>query len=748
MAIVPRDRNDRLDSWKAIADYLGRDVRTLLRWEKEKGLPVRRVPGGKRQPVFAFARELDEWLVKSGESSSETGSARTEGNGRSESEFRAPATFQDEFEETPETRTIEPISSAVGVPRTPETGPRLVSMPRSREPAPPARLSAFRLRLYATATSILVLMAGVTVAWLLLRHPPKHAAALTQKRLTFNSSDNPIRFFAISPDGHYLAYSDPAGIHIKLISSGEERVVPRPAEVPADWRWQVAAWFPDGTHLVVNAAKDEVAQSAWLISVLGQPPRKFREGVWVWSVSPDGNHMVVTPELSVLNHQIWIMDSSGDNLRKVLDLENNDWYGRVRWSPDGQRLAFGRFRGITGNVHLSIETCDLEGANRTVVVDSNPTANGGLLWASDGRIVYGTNPSAGFDFSGLWQVGVDSHSGKPTGKPTLLTQWQNSPINDISGSADGTRLVLPRTEPQERIFLGELIAGGMRMNPPRRLVNDEANDIPAIWTPDSKSVLFVSNRDGPWGIFKQAINQEMAEAVVTRSLDISLPRLSADGAWILFLEGPKERIVPASTHRLMRVAVTGGAPQFLMETKAYVNFACAQASEGQCVILEEGQDDKLLWTLTAFDPIKGRGKILRTIEKGRSAHDFIKDPSTYDYSGALSPDGTTFAIARGGEPDLHIRLLALAGGPDREITVKSWPNISGLDWSPDGRSLFCGSRSQQGATLLRVDLSGSATILWQYKGALRIGGLPSPDGRYLAIFVFSLHDNLWIIENF
>jgi Tol biopolymer transport system component len=442
------------------------------------------------------------------------------------------------------------------------------------------------------------------------------------------------------------------------------------------------------------------------------------------------------------------MDSGGDNPRKILALENNDWYGRVRWSPDGRRLAFIRFRGIAGNARVSIETCDLEGANRTVLVDSDPPANGGLIWLPDWRIVYLTGRSAGFDFVGLWQVGIDAGSGKPTGKPRLVTQWESSSVGDLSGSADGKRLVMQRTERQDQIFLGELIAGGMRMNPPRQLAHDEANAIAAAWTPDGKSVLFVSDRNGPWGIFRQAIGQETAEPVVLRSQDLSSPRLSADGAWILFLESPKERIVPASTHRLMRVPVTGGAPQFVMETNAYVNFSCAMAPASRCVVLEEGQEDKLLWTLTEFDPIKGRGNVLKTIEKGRSAHDFIKDPSTYDFSGALSPDGMTFAIARGGEPDLHMGLLALSGGADREITVKSWPDVSGLEWSPDGRSIFCGSRSQQGATLLRVDLNGSAKAFWRYKGAGRVEGIPSPDGRHLAISALATHGNLWMIENF
>lgn len=54
---------DRLDSWKEIGAYLGRDVRTAIRWEKERGLPVHRIPGGQRHGVFAFRHELDAWLA-------------------------------------------------------------------------------------------------------------------------------------------------------------------------------------------------------------------------------------------------------------------------------------------------------------------------------------------------------------------------------------------------------------------------------------------------------------------------------------------------------------------------------------------------------------------------------------------------------------------------------------------------------------------------------------------------------------
>ena len=51
----------RLDSWKEIAAYLDRDVRTAQRWERRDGLPVHRLHHSKRGSVFAYASELDAW---------------------------------------------------------------------------------------------------------------------------------------------------------------------------------------------------------------------------------------------------------------------------------------------------------------------------------------------------------------------------------------------------------------------------------------------------------------------------------------------------------------------------------------------------------------------------------------------------------------------------------------------------------------------------------------------------------------
>jgi TolB-like protein len=50
-----------LDSWKAIALYLQRDVTTVQRWEKQEGMPVHRHLHHKRGSVYALSSELDAW---------------------------------------------------------------------------------------------------------------------------------------------------------------------------------------------------------------------------------------------------------------------------------------------------------------------------------------------------------------------------------------------------------------------------------------------------------------------------------------------------------------------------------------------------------------------------------------------------------------------------------------------------------------------------------------------------------------
>ena len=59
------DADERLVSWKAIAAYLGVSVRTAQKWERERALPVHRMPG-RRATVFSTVAELDAWAAAGG----------------------------------------------------------------------------------------------------------------------------------------------------------------------------------------------------------------------------------------------------------------------------------------------------------------------------------------------------------------------------------------------------------------------------------------------------------------------------------------------------------------------------------------------------------------------------------------------------------------------------------------------------------------------------------------------------------
>jgi hypothetical protein len=56
-------KSEILNSWKEIARYLDRGVRTAQRWERDLQLPVRRPRGKRRSAVLALPKEIDAWLA-------------------------------------------------------------------------------------------------------------------------------------------------------------------------------------------------------------------------------------------------------------------------------------------------------------------------------------------------------------------------------------------------------------------------------------------------------------------------------------------------------------------------------------------------------------------------------------------------------------------------------------------------------------------------------------------------------------
>jgi hypothetical protein len=66
-----------LSSWKEIAAYVGKGVRTVQRWERDLGFPVRRPSTTLRNIVVALPAEIDSWIAASARSN---GHGSIEGN--------------------------------------------------------------------------------------------------------------------------------------------------------------------------------------------------------------------------------------------------------------------------------------------------------------------------------------------------------------------------------------------------------------------------------------------------------------------------------------------------------------------------------------------------------------------------------------------------------------------------------------------------------------------------------------------
>src|ERR1700722_446670 len=101
---------------------------------------------------------------------------------------------------------------------------------------------------------------------------PPVAPAPVLRQLTTNSAELPLAAAAISPDGKFLAYADPAGLHLKLLKTGDTRALPSPAELTI----VSVGWFPNNSELVVSGVAKPGGESAiWKLGLQNVAPRKL-----------------------------------------------------------------------------------------------------------------------------------------------------------------------------------------------------------------------------------------------------------------------------------------------------------------------------------------------------------------------------------------------------------------------------------------------------------------------------------------
>ncbi len=555
--------------------------------------------------------------------------------------------------------------------------------------------------------------------------------AMGRRRLTASPEDAPVTSAAISPDGKYLAYTDSTGFYLRLVETGETH----PVSLPREFAPSVESWFPDSVHLVISWIEDSGRPpSLWVISVLGGTPRKLTDVGSFARVSPDGAQ-VVFMRGSWDDNEIWLSDPNGNGARKIVD-GGLDYFGPAAWSPDGKEFAF--VRASVERPEGRIQTYDV-GKGRVETVLSLAGLGSDICWVRSGELVYSlVEAPPNQDNSNLWSVQLDTRTGRPAGAAVRISD-DHDRVGSITATSDGKRLAVLRFTYQQDVYLASIEDKGKRISSPRRFTLDQRQDFPSSWTPDSKAVLIVSNRDGVSHIFRQKIDETQPELFVGGKQDVWLPHMTPDGLDMLYLASP-EQVGPTDKVRMMSISLAGGPSRVILEEPGIVSYQCARLPSKTCVY---GQVEAELLKFFLFDSSRGnRSELPIKMKKGSAMNNWN-----------LSPDGRYLAISETRNPyeGPRLRLISLIDQTERQLSTSQPRLIIGVDWAADAKSLWLGgfmSRGSWGARsgLVNVDLGGHVTAAIEGRAPVIMGATPSPDGHTLALGANTFSSNVWLLD--
>ena len=603
----------------------------------------------------------------------------------------------------------------------------------------------------------LLLTAGAVSAGWHAGHRTLRPIQAREIRLTTNSSDAPVDGGAISPDGRMLIYSDKIGVHVKDTTTGETHAVNLPADFSVSW----GAWFPDQNHILLSATTStNVRAGLWKVSLLGGTPQKLIEDAEEGRVSPDGKKIAFMRG-DFPHRTIWTMNVDGSGAEKEVDSPGYI-FGVPAWSPDSRILAFGRVTYFPNwnDEELQVESHVL-GSDKNQVVLKDRQLAGGLAWLSDGRLLFtlGEAPPSQGD-TNVWSLPMDLRTGLPNGERVRITNGpDHKPVMDAS--ADGKKLVFLRTNIQPAVYISEIDKKTKIVSRPERLTLDDRRSFPYEWTPDGKSVLFISNREGKFHIYRQEVGKGTPDLIDTGTNEPNILRLSPDRESILYSSdtpaGQQEKAMEGALgegdktsenhamnykgggiFRIMSVPLSGGESRKVLEWPQINNFQCARLPSRECVFSSFTNEALEFYE---FDANTGKSSLMFR----------IADSEWSLYNWTLSPNGELLALAKKlrAQDEAELQIMSLRGGSTRKIALKDWRMIRTIDWAADGKSIWASASPRFGQEgLINVDLQGHVKPVVK-EGSPYVGwAIPSQDGKRLAIWEASGASNVWMLENF
>jgi len=567
------------------------------------------------------------------------------------------------------------------------------------------------------------------------------------EQITMQASENRVTAAALSPNGEELAFGTFGGpTYVRRMSDG----FTRPLRTPQGLEVDRLAWFADSSRLLASGTIEH-RTGVWVIprnggasSLIGP---EGRDGV----PSPDGTRIALT---SADGTTIWVIGVNGGRLRQIRGGRGTGWFSALLWSPDGKRISYERQEyappndpgsapaQLSRDYAYAYEATDVNtGRVVTFLRDILMTSACGL---KDGRVLFvrGIPRTQGWVIQ-LCEMRTDPKTGAVLGPPHEVTQpsadWvEFLGLSSISAAYDGSKIGVVRSSPQQRpnIYIADLPPGRevSKLLNIRRLTFTLADDYPHAWTSDDHAVIFESNRNGTFGLFRQKIDEQEPEPLVLSNADNVMAQVSPDGKWVLYREIREK----GTKTRLMCVRMKGGTPEPLPGTDDIEEFRCGQQPGSRCVLRSTENDQFVFYEL---DPLRGRGRELaRTAWSPTGQGDWD-----------MSSDSRFAAIPNHDPQTAIVRVIPLdatrADTAERVVTISGMKNLDGLVWAANGEGWYAVEKTPLGLVMFYVDAGGAHS--WELlRSSTALWAVPSPDGRKIAFPQDAPWSNVYLVKGF
>ena len=374
----------------------------------------------------------------------------------------------------------------------------------------------------------------------------------------------------ISPDGRQVLYSSTAAgnADLYLLRVGGGRAIDLTANSPGDD--SEGAFSPDGEQIAFRSERD--GGGLFVMGATGESVRRITTGAGFdprWS--PDGKRLayafeaVKDPYSRAVVSELWTADVASGQTTKL-------WAGdgvQPTWSPNGTRIAF--WSNTSGQ--RDIWTIAASGG-APVAVTKDAATDWAPEWSPDGHWLYFVSDRGGS--ANLWRVAIDEGSGAVSAAPEMVTNGVRT-ISRARFAHDGSRMVLGAidrsfdlslynfdvaqperlsvrstvrspslgwcTPSHDATWLACTARSGqedivlMRADgsETRRLTDDAFKDRIPAWSPDDRSIVFMSTRSGRWELWLVGADGSGLRQITDVSGDVTWGAWSPDGRRIATL---------------------------------------------------------------------------------------------------------------------------------------------------------------------------------------------------------------------